>query len=121
MKSRWATIQGLTHQFSACNEKAEEDWDTLVEVGVTHKTGCKLRHTLTRKEGDSFFQSSVQYYYDGHVTMLVQVTIKRRKKYPALIIMLNLTADSVHHFDWIQGDRKPQLADWRGRGREGYE
>lgn len=46
---------------------------------------------------------------------------KEGKKYPALIIMLNLTADSVHHFDWFQGDRKQQLGDWRGRRREGYK
>lgn len=46
---------------------------------------------------------------------------KEEKKYPALIIMLNLTADSVHHFNWFQGDRKQQLVDWRGRGTEGYK
>lgn len=58
-------------QFSACKAKVKEDWDTLVVVGVTHKTGCKLRHTHTRKESDSFFQSLVvQYYYHGHVTLL---------------------------------------------------
>lgn len=71
MKGRWASMQGLTPQFSACKEKAGEGSDTLDVVGVTHKTGCKLRHTLTRRESDSFFKSlEVQYYYHGHVTLL---------------------------------------------------
>lgn len=63
--------QGFTPQFLACKEKAGEGWNMLDVVGVTHKTGCKLRHTLTRRESDSFFQRlEVQYYYHSHVTLL---------------------------------------------------
>lgn len=37
----------------------------------SHKTCCKIRHTLTRRESDSFFQSLERfYYYYGHVSLL---------------------------------------------------
>lgn len=43
----------------------------LEVVRVTHKTRCKLRHTLTRRESYSFFQSLERlYYYYGHVSLL---------------------------------------------------
>lgn len=51
--------------------------------------------------------------------MLVCYNSPSDPKYPVVIIMVNLTADSVHHFDWSQGGRKQQLADGRGRDMEG--
>lgn len=50
------------------------------------------------------------------MVMLVCYNSPSNPKYPILIFMVNLTADSVHRFDWSQGGRKQQLADGGGGG-----